>query len=908
MRRLFTFAVIIAFGVLVSACGTQGHSYTPRFISTDSARDELAAMQPPQGVNPAIFERLRAALDSALAAKGGKAVAAAPGGEKNCVHDISLIPLGAQKVLGWGYRNSGDYDQSGTVGVTDVTPIAMHFGHNLGTDGLDAVIHASPGGPVGVSDVTPIAMNFGVNCDHYSVRVADTQLGTYAEIGTVAFAEGTGASEGWKRFEYTFTPETSHWYCVVPVDAQGNEGIASDPICSAPGAPPEISVISPLDAGISTTVFFTAIVTGAGPLTYDWQFGAAATPSSSTDSSPQVTLAAATGVYSCSLTVTNDGGEDTVNFDLTLGAPPDITSVTPQGGSSGDNVQFNATVDGTEPFDYDWQFGGGASPDSSLEIEPMVTLGAQGSYSASVAVINDYGSDFYEWTLDVGQEAYDEVEPNNDSTQANALPTKPFSGFFASIGPGGYDGGTSDWFSFSAAAGDQLRIVLETAAPMPDITLDLLDTGMVIQKTATAASGKAIIFLTAFTGADYFLNVTTAAATSDYHLAIEVLDFDEKENNDGFAGATVLPHLNVAMFTGNIGTDGIYDGDYTDYMMIDPADNIAAGDEIHAALLLIPPIPEVKLELVTMTGGVLASSDTDDNEAIGYTVTPADTGPFFILVSSLPAAGSCNWGLTVQRVSSVSYDEVEDNDALANANDLPGLPFWGYTGNCGEGGYDGDRMDYFNLPISDLAVGDTLTVDMMCSNGDADLQVVAYDMTDTIIATSTGDGVQERLTFTITSPMEFPFYIEIRPATDNAQNSDYWLDVNNVQYDETEPNDDTDHANELPPLNFINISGNLDSHSPTPFDWLDYWTFNSGDTISTGDTLVIHVDYSQINVHSIVYLWDGDLDMSVFSDSDDGTEDITYTIQPGDIPPYYVDIRVQLPDVASNYLLDVSKQ
>lgn len=906
MRRCLIIAVIIALGAFLSACGTQGRPNMPRTFSIDSARAELAAMQPPQGANPAVFERLRTALDAALVARGDKAAAAAPTGDNNCVHDISLVPQGSQKLLRWGYRNVGDYDQSGTVGVTDVTPIAMHYGHNVGTDGLDAVIHGSTG-PVNVSDVTFIAMNFGVACDHYSVRVADSQLGAYTEIATVAFAGGTGAAEGWKRFEYAFTPETNHWYRVVPVDAQGNEGIASDAIRNAGAPAPVLQSVSPLTGSTGASVEFTALVSGMGPFTYDWQFGDAATPASSSDEEPNVTLSGTPGNYDCSLTVTNEGGADTLDFTVTVGAPPEILSVTPEGGPSTDDIQFSAVVMGTAPIAYDWQFGNGAWPNTSTELSPTVTMGPQGAYNASLEATNAFGLDLYEWTLDVGPEPYDEVEPNNDSTQANALPTKPFSGFFASIGTGGYDGGTSDWFSFNAAAGDQLRIVLETATPMPDITLDLLDTGLVIQKTATAASGKAIIVLTAFTSADYFLNVTTAAATSDYHLAIEVLDFDEVENNDGFAGATVLPHLNVAIFTGNIGTDGIYDGDYTDYMMIDPADNIVAGDEIHAALLLIPAIPEVKLELVTMTGGVLASSDTADNEAIGYTVTPADTGPFFILVSSLPATGSCNWGLTVQRVSTVVYDEVEDNDAFATANALPGLPFTGYTGNCGEGGYNGDDMDYYDVPIGDIAVGDTFTVDMLCSNAGANLQIVAYDMGNGILATSVGDGVQEHLAFTVPDPIHFPFYIKVQPETENGENSDYWLNADKNLYDEVEDNDTTFTANELPPLNFINFSGQIDS-SMTIFDWVDYLKINATDTISAGNTLVLHLDYNQATANVSLKLIDGDLTQLDISNDGDGTEDITYTVLPADTAPYYIEIQATNQDYITDYLLDVSKQ
>jgi len=79
--------------------------------------------------------------------------------------------------------------------------------------------------------------------------------------------------------------------------------------------------------------------------------------------------------------------------------PPDITDAQPQSGVEGAEVTFGATVTGTEPFTYAWDFGGGATPNTSTEASPTVTLGSAGTYDASLTVTNDYGEDSFPFTL-----------------------------------------------------------------------------------------------------------------------------------------------------------------------------------------------------------------------------------------------------------------------------------------------------------------------------------------------------------------------------------------------------------------------------------------------------------------------------------------------------------------------------
>ncbi len=78
---------------------------------------------------------------------------------------------------------------------------------------------------------------------------------------------------------------------------------------------------------------------------------------------------------------------------------PVVQSVAPAGGYSGENVTYGATVSGQEPLSYAWDFGGGATPNTSSAVSPTVTLGAEGTYNASLTLSNVSSSDTYDFTL-----------------------------------------------------------------------------------------------------------------------------------------------------------------------------------------------------------------------------------------------------------------------------------------------------------------------------------------------------------------------------------------------------------------------------------------------------------------------------------------------------------------------------
>ena len=130
--------------------------------------------------------------------------------------------------------------------MADLTPLAVHFGARVGEgDPYAPVVDGDGNGAVGISDITPIAVNFGVTCDGYSVKMADSADGHFDdEIGVMPRSEGLDASQGRMRFEYPLVPQAGKWYRVVPLDADGAEGVPSVPVqYEGPGGAPRSAVL-----------------------------------------------------------------------------------------------------------------------------------------------------------------------------------------------------------------------------------------------------------------------------------------------------------------------------------------------------------------------------------------------------------------------------------------------------------------------------------------------------------------------------------------------------------------------------------------------------------------------------------------------------------------------------------------
>jgi len=359
--RLVQMSVVLAIALALTTCGggkkavvqglspgsSQDNKTSPEgldcrvdtAISLDQTLAELEGMECPEGVDEELWVELKDALKEALQTEltesrpGSPArllaspeeqdghsmlcpykwVSIAPMGEANRVTDLAIVDNGdGTFTLSWHYRNLGDYDQNGTVGIEDITPLAQHFGEDTAPE--NEWIDGDLDGRVHISDITPIAINFAVEVAHYTVEGAPDEAGPFEPISEIS--QDAGSGEG--RLEYSAVIESpaALWHRVVPYDSEGTPGEPSNAVLR-PSNEPVIYEVSPTEGYQHEEYAFSAVVTGVEPLEYAWDFGGGASPDTSSESSPTVTLADA-GEYAASLIVANAYGQASFPFTLTV--------------------------------------------------------------------------------------------------------------------------------------------------------------------------------------------------------------------------------------------------------------------------------------------------------------------------------------------------------------------------------------------------------------------------------------------------------------------------------------------------------------------------------------------------------------------------------------------------------------
>lgn len=103
---------------------------------------------------------IRFVLTRGAARVSAQAGSRVPQGAENIPRDLSVSvneETGMMQLV-WRQHLHGDYDQSGEVGVPDITPVALNYLANTGT--VLTVVDGDESGEVGISDITPIALNY----------------------------------------------------------------------------------------------------------------------------------------------------------------------------------------------------------------------------------------------------------------------------------------------------------------------------------------------------------------------------------------------------------------------------------------------------------------------------------------------------------------------------------------------------------------------------------------------------------------------------------------------------------------------------------------------------------------------------------------------------------------------------
>lgn len=454
-QRVLSLCSLAVAALALAGCGGRSP-----LVGGDGAAPGIQSAAPPcpPGVDSATWQLLTTELERVRVESGsaGRQVSAVPTGNSGRVE----IAYDAEATtLSWLYHNGGDYDQNGIVGVSDLTPLGVHFGE-VSPDGagqpfpegsLGAAIDGNGDGLIGISDVTPVGQNFGAQVAGYNVYMSteqddypfnpadDNGPGTVLS-GVLAFSAALGSTAERKRFEYVLPEDADPGlYWVRPTDGE-SDGAASNGVAVGVLNLAPIAVVSaePAAGLAPLTVKFSGTASGDldGEIDkYEWDWNGLVGGEEWEDTGE---LGIATHVYEeagsylATLRVTDDGGKtdtDIVLIKVRMPIPPQASlTAEPSTGPAPLAVVYDATAsvdsDG-EVVNYRWDFDGTGNYAYDSGAEPTTTFYyyEPGTYSTMVRVTDDDGlsadSAGLEVTVEPGAEWHDVIVPTIDVPTAS---------------------------------------------------------------------------------------------------------------------------------------------------------------------------------------------------------------------------------------------------------------------------------------------------------------------------------------------------------------------------------------------------------------------------------------------------------------------------------------------------------
>jgi PKD repeat protein len=202
------------------------------------------------------------------------------------------------------------------------------------------------------------------------------------------------------------------------LDGTSEHGFGGGDILSALGAglkvnftkaitPPEVGALTcPTGAVVTDTqINFTAVTNAevaTQPIELRWDFGDGATAMGDSGSHTYTEA----GTYEVMFVATNEGGTATGGCTVTVIAPPGILTLTSDKETvsicdEDPSVTFTANSVGSDPLSYTWDFGDGQS---SAAASPSHTYAQPGSYTVTLTLTNDAGSDSRTTVVNVNEE------------------------------------------------------------------------------------------------------------------------------------------------------------------------------------------------------------------------------------------------------------------------------------------------------------------------------------------------------------------------------------------------------------------------------------------------------------------------------------------------------------------------
>jgi PKD repeat protein len=404
-QRLFTVLIIAALAAFIFSCGGGNspllraasinpfNKAKPNVLTREGELAKLEALQQPANLSTEQWGELKAAMAAVIPAKTVCTPPRADEGVTDFAFSRDTEGVGS---LSWSCWLRNDYNRDGIVDAADVTEIAAHFGEAVADSPANWIVDTSGDGFIGVSDVTGIALRYGLSLFNFSLRNYTSET-EFTEIALIPRADAAYDDTGVMHFTYLY--DSIDWVdlALVPQDLAEEPGFQSNMILFHPVRIQSVTVPSGKVGDAGT---FSVEVQGAEPITYDWVLTNACNPKRSTEATVDVTLVNQ-GLFSGKIIVSNPFGREERQFQVIVGIPPTIESVSPSVATTSERTPFSAVVIGSGQFSYLWTFGGGFPATSTVE-SPSIEFDSDGIHNCSLVVTNIYGSVTFPFAVTTG--------------------------------------------------------------------------------------------------------------------------------------------------------------------------------------------------------------------------------------------------------------------------------------------------------------------------------------------------------------------------------------------------------------------------------------------------------------------------------------------------------------------------
>lgn len=276
------------------------------------------------------------------------------------------------------------------------------------TAGPHVVIYSTPGiktvtltitNPLGTdSYTTNITVDFIPTADFSWVVSGNGEIYDFTDLSSSnatswSWDFGDGNTSTQQNPQHIYAADGTYNVSLIASNGCGSDTMTYSVTVLIVGTPPVAGFSNSNPVCELDPVTFTDNSTDA--VSWDWDFGAGATPATANTQGPHVVTYSTSGNKTVTLIVTNPWGTDTMIQNITVTGTPNA-AFTQSASGNGDVIDF--TDQSSNATSWDWDFGDGSS---STQQNPSHTYATGGDYDVILVVSNACGADSVRITVNV---------------------------------------------------------------------------------------------------------------------------------------------------------------------------------------------------------------------------------------------------------------------------------------------------------------------------------------------------------------------------------------------------------------------------------------------------------------------------------------------------------------------------